>query len=79
MAVFRIDALDGSVSLVVRAACLTCARQIAVERSPAGEFRMWRDPSQSSVTLIRNPEHHGYLSDGKRGIIKRIEHGKKQG
>lgn len=79
MAIFKLDALDGSVSLVVRAACLSCARQIAVERSPAKEVKAWRDPSLSTVTLIRNPEQHGYLSEGKRGLIERKEHGKKQG
>lgn len=79
MAIFKLDALDGSVSLVVRAACLSCARQIAVQRSPARELRTWRDGTLSTVELMRHPERHGYLSEGKRGLIERKEHGKKQG
>ena len=38
MAIFKVSARDGSVSLVIRARCISCARQIAAERSPADEF-----------------------------------------
>lgn len=71
MAIFRLTARNGSVELIVRARCISCARQIAAERSPAAERVVWRDSEQSVVDLIRNPEHHGYLSEGKIGLIHR--------
>jgi hypothetical protein len=77
MPIFKISARDGSVSLVIRARCISCARQIAVDRSPANEVRLWRDSSRSEVTLIDKPEQHGYLSEGRQGFIKRIEHGER--
>lgn len=69
MAIFRVK--TARVSLVIRAACLTCARRIAAERSPADEFQAW---SNATVQLIRNPEAEGYLSAGPSGIIERITH-----
>lgn len=74
MAIFKISALDGSVSMIVRARCLTCARQIAIERAGPEGKRVWSSREHSSVELIRNPERLGYLSDGKNGLIKRIKH-----
>lgn len=73
MAIFKVSARDGSVALVIRARCISCARQIAVERSPADEFALWCDPQRSGVEWISNPEEQGYLGDGKAGIIKRIQ------
>ncbi len=74
MAIFKLTARDKPVSLIVRARCISCARQLAVDRSPANEVRMWRDPERSSVHLIEYPERVGYLTDGQHGIIKRINH-----
>lgn len=74
MAIFEVSARDGSVSLVIRARCISCARQIAVQRSPADEVRLWRDPAKSAVTLIDNPGQHGYLSEGRQGLIERKQH-----
>lgn len=73
MPIFRVFARDNSVSLVIRARCLSCARQIAAERSPADEFALWSDPQQSGVEWISNPEAQGYLAEGRAGIIKRIQ------
>lgn len=73
MPIFNVSARDGSVSLVVRARCISCARQIAAERSPAAEFAMWSSPVMSGVEWVHDPEAQGYLVDGKAGIIKRIQ------
>ncbi len=72
MPIFRVFARDNSVSLVIRARCISCARQIVVERSPADEFALWSDSRRSGVEWISSPEAHGYLTDGPMGIIKRI-------
>lgn len=74
MAIFNISARDGHVSLVIRAPCVVCARQAAVERSPAKETKLWRNPDLSEVKLIVHPEQYGYLVEGRRGIIKRTNH-----
>ncbi len=67
MSIFRVT--SSAATLIVRAACYTCARRIAVERSPAEEFQAW---SQASVDVIRDPENHGYLGSGPTGIIERV-------
>lgn len=73
MAIFKVEEINGKArAIVVRALCLSCARDVAVKASPSDEVVLWRDPSQSRVTLIRNPERFGYLADGKRGLIERI-------
>ncbi|WP_419204195.1 hypothetical protein [Bordetella trematum] len=77
MAIFKVSARDGSVSLVIRARCISCARQIAVQRSPSTEVRLWRDPARSAVALIENPEQYGYLREGRQGFIERIQHGER--
>lgn len=73
MPIFRVFARGNSVSLIIRARCLSCARQIAAERSPAEEFAVWADSQRSGVEWISNPETQGYLTDGPAGIIKRIQ------
>ncbi|MGN5537793.1 hypothetical protein NBV64_09085 [Alcaligenes sp. DN25] len=72
MAIFNVSARDGSVSLVIRARCMSCARQLAADRSPVHEKRLWRDPEMSSVELVDHPERLGYFSEGMNGILKRI-------
>jgi len=72
MAIFKVSTRDGSVSLIVRACCMSCAREIAVERSPEGEASMW---AIARVDLVHNPEQQGYLRDGRSGIVKRSSHG----
>ncbi|MCI2809379.1 hypothetical protein [Eoetvoesiella caeni] len=74
MAIFKLSALDGGVVLIVRARCLTCARQVAIDYAGPEGTRVWASRSNSTVDLIRDPESHGYLSEGKSGLIKRIEH-----
>lgn len=72
MAIFNVSARDGSVSLVIRARCMSCARQLAADRSPVHEKRLWRDPEMSSVELVDHPGRLGYFSEGMNGILKRI-------
>jgi len=72
MPIFKVFARDSSLALVIRARCISCARQIAAERSPAAEFALWSDGQQSGVEWISNPEAQGYLAEGRAGIIKRI-------
>lgn len=66
MALFKLQAKDGSVEMVVRAKCLSCARQIAVENHGPEGTAVWRDPDQSSVELIRETD--------RPGLIMRTEH-----
>lgn len=75
MAIFKLTALDGSVGLFVRARCLSCARQVAVEHAGAEGTRTWASRQHSTVELIRNAEQHGYEAEGRNALIKRIEHG----
>lgn len=72
MPIFRVIARDDSASLVVRARCISCARQLAAEHSAAEEFALW---CQASVQWVADPERQGYVADGTSGIIKRINHG----
>lgn len=74
MAIFELKSRDGAITLIVRAKCLSCARQAAVESSRSSEVMLWRDPSLSTVNVIYNPERQGYEPKGKREIIRRIEH-----
>jgi len=62
---------DGSVSLVIRARCISCARQIAAERSPAEEFPLW---CQASVQWIPDPASIGVDDQGPSAIVKRVDH-----
>lgn len=78
MAIFRLRARDNSVEVVVRANCLSCARSVAASRAGKEGPKVWRNGELSSIELIREPERHGYLSDGKSGLIKRIKHDSKQ-
>ncbi|WP_170924555.1 hypothetical protein [Vibrio casei] len=74
MAIFELKSKDGAISLIVRAKCLSCARQVAVESTPSNELMLWRDPSLSTVNVIYNPERQGFEPKGKRAIIRRTEH-----
>jgi len=71
MAIFKVSANNGRIELIVRAQCLSCARSVAALDSPASKKLIWRDPSQSTVQVIYNPEREGYDPKGKRGILKR--------
>ncbi len=74
MALFKVEARDGSVSLIVRARCISCARQAAVSASPAKETMLWRDSSKSSVKVIYNTSQTPYDPDGKRCVLERMEY-----
>lgn len=51
-ALFLVKTADDSVQMVVRARCLSCARQVAVDNSGTEGTEVWRNPSKSTVTVI---------------------------
>lgn len=73
MAIFRLTALDGSVSMLVRARCLTCARQVATANAGPEGTKVWASREHSTVELVREP--CGYPNEGRSELLKRIEHG----
>lgn len=52
MAIFKLTATDGSASMVVRAVCLACARQVAID-ADQGNKKTWASREHSSIDLIR--------------------------
>lgn len=74
MAVFRLAARDGSVTMVVRARCMTCAQQVAVAHAGPEGRHVWATRQNCTVELVWAPEREGYVSDGPDGVIERIEH-----
>lgn len=71
MPVFKVKARDGSIALLVRARCISCARDVAAEAAGPEGTRMWRDPELSSVELVHNPEALGLETAGPRAVLKR--------
>lgn len=70
MAIFRIDRPGTTNAMIVRARCLSCARDVAVRHAGDEGTMVWRDPEQSTVTLMRNS---GYEPEGKSTLIVRME------
>lgn len=70
MAIFKLTARESSVSMVVRARCLSCARSVAVEHAGQEGTRVWRDPDLSTVALVRDTDRAGLIlraeNDGKK-------------
>ena len=64
MPIFKLTASSG-LAMVVRARCISCARDVAAEHAGAEGTMLWRDPAQSTVELIR--------PDDKRGLILKME------
>ncbi len=56
MAIFKLTALDGSAAMVVRARCLSCARQVAVEYAGAEGTQVWASREHSTVELVREDD-----------------------
>lgn len=65
MAIFKLSAIDGSASMVVRAVCLACARQVAIE-ADQGNKKTWASREHSTIELIREA--------GRSEIILRAGH-----
>lgn len=74
MALFKVKARDDSVSLIVRARCITCARETAVNTYPASETLLWRDPNLSSVEVIYDTNKTLHDPSGKRCVLERTEY-----
>lgn len=63
---FLVELRDGSIRQVLRAACQSCARRVAVENSGAEGTAVWRDPATSTVKFI-DP------LNGVNGVVLRVE------
>lgn len=63
-ALFLIKATDDSVAMVVRARCLSCARQVAVDNCGTEGTEIWRNPTKTTVSLID--------TSGKPGAVMRV-------
>lgn len=74
MALFKVKARDGSVALLVRARCITCARETAVNTYPASEIMLWRDPNLSTVEVIYGASKTLHEPSGKRCVLERTEY-----
>lgn len=61
MALFKLTSNDERLAIVVRARCLSCAREVAVRAAGDEGTLVWRDPSRSSVELIRPDDKPGVI------------------
>ena len=61
MAIFKITALDGSAAMVVRARCLECARQVAIENAGEEGKKVWASREYSTVELVRETDRPGLI------------------
>lgn len=66
MPIFLVELRDGSIKQVLRAACMSCARRVAVDASGAEGTAVWRDPAMSTVKLIEPDK-------GVNGVVLRLE------
>lgn len=62
MAIFLVTC--GHLRAVVRAKCITCARNIAADNAGPEGPRVWRDPATSKVTLVRESDAPGLIFKG---------------
>lgn len=69
MAIFKLTA-PGGPAMIVRARCLSCARDVAVaNHGPEGTF-VWRDPASSKCELLRKS---AYNPEGKSALLERLD------
>lgn len=61
MAIFLLTVRATGLAAVVRARCLSCARTVAAEHAGAEGTLVWRDPSLSSVELVRETDKPGLI------------------
>lgn len=59
MAIFKLTSVDKRLAVVVRAKCLSCAREVAVRSAGDEGTLVWRDPTRSTVELIRPDDKPG--------------------
>lgn len=62
---FLVTALATGQRALVRARCLSCARDQMVQSAGAEGTLVWRDPNQSTVEVVRE--------SGKSGVIIKTE------
>lgn len=61
MAIFLLTTRGSGQRMVVRAKCISCARAVAAENAGAEGTMVWRDPSLSSVELVRDTDKPGLI------------------
>lgn len=71
MAIYKLMAKAHNVVLHVRAPCAACARSEAALNAGEEGRRVWRDPEESYLKIVDNPEQYGYSLEGRRMILKR--------
>ena len=59
MAYFLVKTNDGQHAAIVSGKCISCARGIAADNAGPEGPMVWRDPSQSSVELLRDTDAPG--------------------
>lgn len=69
MAIFKLK--HAGVTLTIRAACVTCARNVAATNAGQEGPRAWRDSTLSSLEVVRN--NIGFDPTGPTTILKRDE------
>lgn len=62
-ALFTLTVVATGQQVIVRARCLTCARNKAAEEAGGEGPMVWRDPNLSTIEILH--------SDGKPGVIMR--------
>lgn len=70
MAIFKLTALDGSVGMLVRARCLSCARQVATANAGDEGTAVWARRERSTVELVRDPV--GHAPEGSAVMLERL-------
>lgn len=60
-ALYLLEARNGSAAMVVRAACPTCARSVAVKHAGTEGTAVWRDPERSTCQQIRETGQSGLI------------------
>lgn len=66
MGIMKIDTAYGY--LVVRARCITCARNIAAQNAGREGTSIWRDPTRSKISVL---DHTRHTPTGRTEILER--------
>lgn len=71
MPIFKLTAPGAGLVLHVRARCLACARNLAVDAAGPEGPRVWRYTAQSTIELVRGPV--GMDPEGRSAVLRREE------
>ncbi|TNF65414.1 aldehyde dehydrogenase [Streptococcus salivarius] len=67
MPIFKLFTHEG-LEVIVRAKCLTCARNLAADNAQDEGPRTWLDPNKSQIVLVRETDPPCILSRMKRDL-----------